>query len=307
MNVLYHFTSAQFAAQIVSGGKFHLTMATGNEAEEQFANGKLFFLSTTRTRSNIFATRTKGGSEVMFVLDADKLRSNNKLVPVNFWGSNQKHSEAEERLISDKPTLSLDCVVSVHCNTGINEEARIRSNGMFLRVLAVQCRKRGLPIYAYGSKKDMLTMLPAKRIGLLNEATRERTGKVVPTVDNRPDFIKQIEKEQDDRNKEDMMPFMIILHAALRRDFKGLSTYSKVSDVKKFFEMFSNINGYKVRESLLSEMSRRMSNARYHGGVGSNQLKIAEAFVLLLKRNKIAFNEVPNFIANRIAETVNVE
>lgn len=306
MNVLYHFTSAQFAAQIVRDGKFHLTMAAGNETEERFAKGKLFFLSTTRTRSNIFATRTKGGSEVMFVLDADKLRSRNKLVPVNFWGDNQKHSEAEERIISDKSTLSLDCVIAVHCNTGINDEARIKSNGMFLRALAVQCMKKNIPIYAYGKKKDMLTMLPSKRIGLLNDATREMQGKVVAPVDTRPDFIKQIEKEQKDRDAQDMTPFLIILHAALRRNFDGLATYSKVSDVQKYFAMFSNLNGFKARETLLSEMSRRLMNARYHGGVGSNQLKIAEAFVQLLKRNHLTFNEVPKFVANRIAETVNV-
>jgi len=306
MNVLYHFTSAQFAAQIVRDGKFHLTMAVGNETEERFAKGTLFFLSTTRTRSNIFATRTKGGSEVMFVLDADKLRSRNKMVPVNYWDDNQKHSEAEERIISDKSTLSLDCVIAVHCNTGINDEARIKSNGMFLRALAVQCMKKNIPIYAYGKKKDMLTMLPSKRIGLLNDATREMQGKVVAPVDTRPDFIKQIEKEQKDRDAQDMTPFLIILHAALRRNFDGLATYSKVSDVQKYFAMFSNLNGFKARETLLSEMSRRLMNARYHGGVGSNQLKIAEAFVQLLKRNHLTFNEVPKFVANRIAETVNV-
>lgn len=306
MNVLYHFTSARFAAQIVRDGKFHLTMAVGNETEERFAKGKLFFLSTTRTRSNIFATRTKGGSEVMFVLDADKLRSRNKMVPVNYWDDNQKHSEAEERIISDKSTLSLDCVIGVHCNTGINDEARIKSNGMFLRALAVQCMKKNIPIYAYGSKKDMLTMLPVKRIGLLNEATREMQGKVVAPVDTRPDFIKQIEKEQKDRDAQDMTPFLIILHAALRRNFDGLATYSKVSDVQKYFAMFSNLSGFKARETLLSEMSRRLMNARYHGGVGSNQLKIAEAFVQLLKRNHLTFNEVPKFVAKRIAETVNV-
>lgn len=306
MNVLYHFTSARFAAQIVRDGKFHLTMAVGNETEERFAKGKLFFLSTTRTRSNIFATRTKGGSEVMFVLDADKLRSRNKMVPVNYWDDNQKHSEAEERIISDKSTLSLDCVIAVHCNTGINDEARIKSNGMFLRALAVQCMKKNIPVYAYGSKKDMLTMLPVKRIGLLNEATREMQGKVVAPVDTRPDFIKQIEKEQKDRDAQDMTPFLIILHAALRRNFDGLATYSKVSDVQKYFAMFSNLSGFKARETLLSEMSRRLMNARYHGGVGSNQLKIAEAFVQLLKRNHLTFNEVPKFVAKRIAETVNV-
>lgn len=306
MNVLYHFTSARFAAQIVRDGKFHLTMAVGNETEERFAKGKLFFLSTTRTRSNIFATRTKGGSEVMFVLDADKLRSRNKMVPVNYWDDNQKHSEAEERIISDKSTLSLDCVIAVHCNTGINDEARIKSNGMFLRALAVQCKKKNIPVYAYASKKDMLTMLPVKRIGLLNEATREMQGKVVAPVDTRPDFIKQIEKEQKDRDAQDMTPFLIILHAALRRNFDGLATYSKVSDVQKYFAMFSNLSGFKARETLLSEMSRRLMNARYHGGVGSNQLKIAEAFVQLLKRNHLTFNEVPKFVAKRIAETVNV-
>lgn len=306
MNVLYHFTSAQFAAQIVRDGKFHLTMAVGNETEERFAKGKLFFLSTTRTRSNIFATRTKGGSEVMFVLDADKLRSRNKLVPVNYWGDNQKHSEAEERIISDKSTLPLDCVISVHCNSGTNEEARIKSNGMFLRALAVQCKKKNIPVYAYGSKKDMLTMLPSKRIGLLNEATREMIGKVVAPVDTRPDFIKQIEKEQKDREAQDMTPFLIILHAALRRNFDGLATYSKVSDVQKYFAMFSNLDGFRARETLLSEMSRRLMNARYYGGVGSRQLKIAEAFVQLLKRNRLTFDQVPKFVANRIAETVNV-
>lgn len=307
MKTLYHFTSAQNALNIVSSGKFHLSHASGSGVEEQFNNGKLFFLSTTRSRSNIFATRTAGGSEVMFVLDGDRLKSRYKMFPINFWGSKREHSEAEERLVSDKETIDLGAVISIHANTGLNEEARIKSTGMYLRRLAILAKKQNIPLAFYGSKKDMLSMQPIKRIGLYNDITGSRDGKEVPEPDTRPDFIKQIEKEQKARDSEDMYPFLVLMHMAIQKDFSRVKTsFYEKADTVKYFDMLSNINGFRVRQTVLSEMSRRLMNARHHGGVGSLQMKYANAFIILVKQTRITFNEVPDFIAKRIAETVNV-
>lgn len=307
MNLLYHFTSAQNALNIVASGKFHLSNAVGSEVEEQFSKNKLFFLSTTRSRSNIFATRTAGGSEVMFVLDADRLRSRYKVIPVNFWQGKREHSEAEERLVSDKDTIGTEFIVSIQCNTGINDPARIKNTPMYLRRLAILANKKKMPIHFYASKKDLLTMRPEKRISAYNEVTATLEGKQVVAPDTRPDFIKQIEKEQKDRDALDLYPFLVLFHMAIRKDFSGIKTYSEKSDVKKYYDLLLNINGFHVRKSIISEMSRRLLNSRHVGGVGSMAMKYSKAFVLLTKKEGIAFNEVPDFIASRIAETVNVK
>lgn len=307
MNLLYHFTSAQNALNIVASGKFHLSNASGSEVEEQFSKNKLFFLSTTRSRSNIFATRTAGGSEVMFVLDADRLRSRYKVAPVNFWQGKREHSEAEERLLSDTDTIGTEFILSIHCNTGINDPTRIKSTPMYLRRLAILANKKKMPIHFYASKKDLLTMRPEKRISAYNEVTATLEGKQIVAPDTRPDFIKQIEKEQKARDMEDLYPYLVLFHMALRRDFSGVKTYSDASDIQKAFKQLSNINGYRVRKSILSDMSRRLMNGRHSGGVGSRGMKYGNAFVLLAKQNNLAFNQVPDFIANRISETVNVK
>ncbi|AXG66541.1 hypothetical protein JA13_138 [Dickeya phage vB_DsoM_JA13] len=307
MNTLFHFTSPKNALSIVGSGKFHLSIASGSDAEEEFSQNRLFFLSTTRTLSNIFAIRTNGGSEVLFVLDANKIRSRFKVVPVDFWQNGADYSESEERIISDKPDIDISIVKEIHCNVGTKEEARIKSNGMYFRGIALQARKRNIPVYFYGSKKDMLSRRPTKRISLFNEITSTLNGKETPEPDNRPDFIKDIEKEKEARQKEDLYPFLVLLHAAIRKDFSGIKTFSIKSDVHKYFQMLRSINsGFRTRQTVVSELSRRLLNARQFGGVGSQQLKYAEAFIMLAKRNGLTMNAVPDFIANRIAETVNI-
>lgn len=303
MNILFHFTSPKNALSIVGSGKFHLSIASGS-VEEQFSKERLFFLSTTRTLSNIFATRTNGGSEVLFVLNADKVRSRHKVVPIDFWQNGGEYSESEERIVSDKSEIDINIVTEIHCNTGINDEARIKSNGMYFRALVMQARKRNIPIYFYGSKKDMLSRKPIKRIGLFNEVTKEQGSKIVPEPDNRPDFIKEIEKERDDRQKEDLYPFLVLLHAAIRKDFSGIKTFSHSSDVYKYFSMLRDINGFRVEKTAVAEIGRRITNARQFGGVGSQQLKYAEAFIQLAKRQGLTVNKVPAFISSRIVETL---
>lgn len=305
MNILFHFTSPKNALSIVGSGDFHLSIASGS-VEEQFSKEKLFFLSTTRTLSNIFATRTNGGSEVLFVLDANKIRARNKVVPVDFWQNGGEYSEAEERIVSDKPTIPIAGIIKeIHCNTGINEESRIKSNGMFLRSLAIQARKKNIPIYMYGSKKDMLSRRASKRIGLFNEATQTSIVKTVAPVDTRPDFIKDIEKEKEDKQKEDLYPFLILMYHAMRRDFSGIKTFPPKSDVYKYFNMLRNINsGFRTEKTVVAEIGRRITNARQFSGVGSQQLKYAEAFLMLARRAGLTVNQVPAFIAQRIAETL---
>jgi hypothetical protein len=152
--ILYHYTSTQNALRILQAGVFKLSSAFATKSEEEMhPKGMPYFLSTTRSKMGDYH-RYVGTAGVMFVLDGDWLNSRYKVSPVDYWErmwlrSPDRTREAEDRIFSDKPSMSLDCVTEIHAI--IKEQDEWRSPAT--RQLLLLGKKRGIKTYLYSDEK----------------------------------------------------------------------------------------------------------------------------------------------------------
>lgn len=102
---LYHITHVHNAVKILTENKIRLAAAVGSQWDNKFQKGKIFFLSTSRSKTNKY----KEGSDsnvVYFHLNGNKLNNNFKGTQVNYWGNDTLASdEFEDRLITDQPII----------------------------------------------------------------------------------------------------------------------------------------------------------------------------------------------------------
>ena len=149
-DVLYHYTSTINAFNVLESGTFKLSSITGNPSEEMYAPpGYPYFFSTARSKVGDYH-RYAGSSAVMFVLDGQWLQSRFKVKPIDYWDRAWIHSsdrtrEAEDRVFSKKPEISIDCVTEIHVL--LKEQTDPRSQ-MTRRIL-IAAKKRGIPAYLY--------------------------------------------------------------------------------------------------------------------------------------------------------------
>ena len=148
--VIYHYVHLEDAIEILKTGKFDLDIALGNSDEEKFApKGHQYFLSTTRTRLGSFhATPRHGG--VIFELDGSYYANKYKAKPVDFFAldTNKRNTEAEDRIFSKTPTLSIDGVKNLHMFIDLTSKHPASENEMIKNVIGYSL-KLGLPIKFY--------------------------------------------------------------------------------------------------------------------------------------------------------------
>lgn len=170
MQVLFHITRVDSAAQILQTGQFHLSASTGTQDKAQ-APGHTwtphhYFLSMSRSiTSEYFIDMISPGS-VVFVIAGDVLTQRNKIRPHVDQGAKEylgdEYDEMEERLYSSKPVLALPkplnrVIKSVHFMDLTNprllsqasgrEESYASSEGF--QALQAICTQNGIPFTIY--------------------------------------------------------------------------------------------------------------------------------------------------------------
>lgn len=149
-DIVYHYTSTHNAARILKSGVFNLSASTFSDAEAQYApKGYDFFLSTTRSKSGDYH-RYVGTGGVMFVLDGRWLNARYPVKPIDYWERSWQHSpdrtrEAEDRVFSKTPEISLDAVIAVHVLLKEQDESR----SPLTRSILLMSKTRGIPAYLY--------------------------------------------------------------------------------------------------------------------------------------------------------------
>lgn len=136
MQILYHLTRVDNAAQILQSGQFKLSASTGTRDRAQ-APGHTwtpdhYFLSTARSPQSHFFQDLIGPASVVLVLSGEVLAQRNRVRPhvdqvakADFDSSwradygNGGYNEMEERIYSNSPTLQLPkplnrVITSVH-------------------------------------------------------------------------------------------------------------------------------------------------------------------------------------------------
>lgn len=106
-NIVYHYTGLLNGYKILRGNKILLQSALGGKSDN-YGNGKMYYLSTTRQRSNTSGYRKDTTGVMRLELDGNKLNQRYKGKPIDYWGKyyrNPNNFEMEDRLLSNEPEI----------------------------------------------------------------------------------------------------------------------------------------------------------------------------------------------------------
>jgi hypothetical protein len=151
-SVVYHYTPLFPAKNILSSGNFELTSSLGSVEQQYQPKGYPYFLSTTRTKRGGYHSNVPGNSGVLFVLNGDWYNRHYKSAPIDYWQERGnllpgRSSEAEDRLFSRDPTMSIGGVTEVHVYVNpdnVTDTIKARA-----RQVIILAKKLGLPTYFY--------------------------------------------------------------------------------------------------------------------------------------------------------------
>lgn len=270
---LYHFTQTHKAAKIISDNRFVLSMADAAESDEVINKGKLFYLSLTRTRSNAFADKAHG---VMFELDRRALETRYKLEPMDYW-ANHQYSEAEERLLSDRPDIpATPFIIAVHINLDRNDD------GKYLRDLVIACNRRKVSVFAYNNQKDMISMRKERRVPL-NDPRLLAKSKII-----KGGYIPRARKDY-------VMPWLQLLHAAIKGTVPQLLAKGD-SEVSYVFDRVRRTYGASYAYTELAQGLRNdIGNSRNYPSDDA-RTKTPRALAILAKQQGITIASIPRFL-----------
>lgn len=161
--ILYHFTPPASAVRILKSGKFALTGAVGQSAEEKLMNkGKVFYLSATRSLTGAYhqiATSNKSQQiAIMFNLDGNWINQRYSAKATSYFGNREGQSaEAEDRIFSNKPEIPIDCISSIHILMEIEDDETISHNDVANASTVFELAKeKGIPVKLYDTRSSWL-------------------------------------------------------------------------------------------------------------------------------------------------------
>ena len=149
--IVYHYTNTVAALQIVTSGKFELTVSLGSSEELYSLKGYPYFLSTTRTKLGGYHEYI-GNNAVMFELDGNYYNRHYPSKPVDYWlnrnptQSHHKPHEAEDRLFSKEPNIPINGVNAIYVFTNPTADPQVLAR---TRQLLIVSKKRGIKVYFY--------------------------------------------------------------------------------------------------------------------------------------------------------------
>lgn len=152
-SVVYHYTSLRVGKKIVESGEFQLSSAPGSVEQQYAPKGYPYFLSTSRSRRGGYHTNVLGYSGVLFVLDGRWYNRHYKAGPLDYWQERGtmfpgRSSEAEDRIFSKDPNISIGGVTAVHVYVNDKQDVTAATKAA-ARQLLILAKKRGIPTYFY--------------------------------------------------------------------------------------------------------------------------------------------------------------
>lgn len=166
--ILYHFTPPSSALRILKSGKFVLTGAVGQDAEEKLMNkGKVYYLSATRSLTGAYhrvATANKNQQvAIMFNLDGNWINQRYSAKSTSYFGNREGQSaEAEDRIFSNKPEIPIACISSIHILMEIEDDESIShqdvANASSVFELA---KEKSIPVKLYDNRSSWLAQRKA--------------------------------------------------------------------------------------------------------------------------------------------------
>jgi hypothetical protein len=208
--VLYHSTSLLNVSKIVSSNQFQLASTYANDSEMSAGSKKLFFLSTTRSKTGGFTMSNAyphDAGNAVLVLDGRALGNNYTGDPVEYWGREflnlaPDKNEMEDRVYNDSPTIpnATKYIKSIHILFKETLNARARTALIVLK-------KAGIPVWLYQDAKAFVlqdtrraksisdfTLEPAEPAHQSTRYDREAVNKQTLRRDNKAGGRKEYDK-----------------------------------------------------------------------------------------------------------------
>ena len=168
--VAYHYTNAAAAAKILQSGEFQLSSVLGSVEQQYAPKGKLYFLSTTRTRRGGYHDYV-GDSAVMFVLNGDWFNQRYQSHAVDYWENrnpkkvSHKPHEAEDRVFAKEPVIPVGGISAVHILVKSGAESA------YARKALIAAKQRGIPAYFYEDVDAWRNLNTAKAVPISDRPT----------------------------------------------------------------------------------------------------------------------------------------
>ncbi|PNX49204.1 MAG: hypothetical protein BV459_00595 [Thermoplasmata archaeon M11B2D] len=297
---VYHVTNMYPAINILEKNKFILSVATGVGREETLVpktkKTKLFYLSTSRSKTGAFQRDYNISGSTTFVLDGRKLANNYASTPVEYFGKDRPVSEreSEDRIYSDKPEINnaAKYITEIHIVVGSSFVMNIMGNpakskedlSAYSRMLSLAI-KHNIPIYFYEKFNDYLVQNKKKAIDINKiKAGIEKLSQSGNTFD-----IDSIISKR--KNRGTWTDDLALLHAMVFSDnqpdmFKKLDKFDNKDFLKKGFFEFKNtrrpaFNGHKDFYNFVVDTIRSNINYAEEGREQLNQI------IRYMEKNKI--------------------
>ena len=106
-DIVYHYTSLRFCYRIMESDTIYLQSALGGQSDN-YGNGKMFYLSTTRQRSNVSGYKKDTTGVARLELDGRRLNQRYSGKPIDYWGKDfrtPERFETEDRLLSNESEI----------------------------------------------------------------------------------------------------------------------------------------------------------------------------------------------------------
>lgn len=231
---VYHYTMTNKAAQILKNDKFRLTAVATHS--DNLAKGKKalsFYLSTTRSKTGHYTEINLEG--VVLNLDGRKLGNNYSGQPVDYWGPefrkvDQSINEMEDRIYHTKPTIpnASKYIKSIHVLIRVDRKRLNTTDRLFgdpeankkkeqeilswssdwankaMRVLWLQAKKKGIPIFFYDNKQNWLTQRKPLKLEvskLKPGKVEKRTGRNFPSRNQLDPWLELLQRPTSQKSK----------------------------------------------------------------------------------------------------------
>lgn len=149
--VLFHYTNATAALDIITNNRFQLSIAAGNKSEAELAPpGYDYFLSLTRSKVGDYH-RYAGNGAVMFVLDGTWFNGRYPVKPVDYWErmwlhpGSERTRESEDRVFSKEAEIPATAITQAHIL--VKEHHDFRSP--IIRKFLIIAKQQKLPTFLY--------------------------------------------------------------------------------------------------------------------------------------------------------------
>ena len=244
-DVLYHKTHISKLNLMLKSGKIEMSPAQGADSDANVNGDYQYYLSTGRTLTAKYNYMSQG--YVQLVLDKRRIQNNHRIVPIDYWGEQYRGYyngayEKEDRILSNKPSLSIKNILEVHYLVNDYSDTVKRDARSVMRML----KKMGIKIYLYKDKKaaqylNKRKAISFKEAGLNTKKAPERwpdttmtngtTGHAYMELLNRPEIQRKHLSNKADRLRQGLRNKQGFLDA-LRSDINNTRSSRQPSDAK---------------------------------------------------------------------------